>query len=262
MEIVFVFAVAIALLHLSNIWKSFAIPSRSVRPGWIPAIFYAFFLLLSIAVLFFVLLRWSDREVRSDWTEIVFYLLFSLAWILAAQEIFALIGISWRDDFVERRNVSAAIAVGGFTLGATFCTAGANIGNGPGWWVVLFCAALSTCTLLALWIILNWTTKLSDTITIERDLGCGIRAGGYLAAAGLTLGISVSGDWKSVSETFSDFLKTAWPIAFVLAALSFYERLVQRRKNAEKKPSFGISIAIAAGMIAASTAYAWKIGIR
>lgn len=256
------FGGAIALLHLSNIWKSFAIPSRSVRPSRAPGIFLVTLLLLCAVILVFVLAQWADREVRADSTWIFLYLIFSLAWILAAQEMFAFVGISWRDDFLERRNGSAAIAFSGFTFGATFCTAGANVGNGPGWWVVLFCAALSTCALLVLWVILNWIGEIADAIAIERDLGAGIRAGGYLAAAGLILGISVSGDWKSLQDTILDFIKAAWPAALFLFFSALCERIVQSRKRSARVGGVRVSVAIALVMIAAAATYSWKVGIR
>jgi|SRR5215813_3178150 len=262
MEIVFVFAAALAFLHLTNIWKSFAIPSRSLRPSRVPAILHSALLLVCTAILIFVLAHWADQEVRSDVTWTIFYLAFSLALILAAQEIFALLGISWRDDFVERRNAGAAIAVVGFTLGATFCVAGANIGNGPGWWVVLICAVLSTGTLLGAWIILNRMANLADAITIERDVDAGIRLGGFLVAAGITFGISVSGDWQSVEATVADFIRSAWPVAVLLSVFSIYERAVQRRSLSKREPGIRISIAIAAAMIAAAAAHAKRVGVR
>jgi len=262
MEIVFVFAAALVFLHLTNIWKSFAIPSCSLRPSRVPAILHSVLLLVCTVILIFVLTQWADREVRSDATWIFFYLAFSLALILAAQEIFALLGVSWRDDFVERRNVSAAIAVVGFTLGVTFCVAGANIGNGPGWWVVLVCAVLSIGALLGAWMTLNWIARVAETITIERDVDAGIRVGGFLVTGGIIFGISVSGDWQSVEVTVADFIRSAWPVAVLLIAVSIYERALQRRSLSKREPGIGISIAIAAAMIAAAAAHAKHAGVR
>src|SRR6516225_9333786 len=103
MELVFALFGAIALLHVSDIWKSFRIPSGSVRPTRVPAILHSMLLLFCGAILLFVLTRWADREVRSHTREIAFYFVFSLAWIVTAQQLFAVLGISWRDDVVERR---------------------------------------------------------------------------------------------------------------------------------------------------------------
>src|SRR5579859_2741326 len=178
MEFVFVIAGMFSLLLLNNSWKSYAVPSASVRPTRIPALLHSGLLLLCVAIFLFVLTHWADREVRSDRTEIEFYLAFCLGWIFLAQELFAALGTSWRDDFVERRNPAVLPTFAGFLIGTTFCAAGGNIGNGPGLWVVIVCAALSTGALFFCWFFLAWISGAADTISIERDVSCGIRIGG------------------------------------------------------------------------------------
>jgi hypothetical protein len=131
--------------------------------------------------LYFVLERWSSPSVRDDFGEVSFYLIFSLVWIALTQSAFAFFGISIRDDVAERRNQAAGFGASGFTIAATCCVAGANIGDGPGFEVVLFCAVLATSYLFALWFLIARASGLADAITIERDLGAGIRAGGWFA---------------------------------------------------------------------------------
>ena len=63
----------------------------------------------------------------------------------------ALCDLSARDDVVERSNRAAIPAIAGGLLAITLCFAGGNIGDGPGWWVVMFCGVLSTGTLLLAW---------------------------------------------------------------------------------------------------------------
>ena len=70
------------------------------------------------------------------------------------------------------------------------CFAGGNVGDGPGWWVVVFCAALSTGALFLLWGALQAATDLADSIVIERDGASAVRLAGFLVACGLVLGRS------------------------------------------------------------------------
>src|SRR4051812_13339427 len=93
------------------------------------------------------------------------------------------------------------------------CHAGANIGNGPGWWVVIFSAALATGSLLVLWIALADLTPVADAVAIDRDPAAGIRLGGWLAASGLVLGRAVAGDWESAWQTVAE---AAAALPFVL----------------------------------------------
>jgi len=262
MTIVFALLGAVALLHVSNIWRSVRIPSGSVRPTRVPAILYSVLILVCGAALLFALTRWADHEVRSDAREIAFYFIFSLACIVTARELFAIFGISWRDHVIERRNFAAGAVYAGFTMGATSSVAGANTGNGPGWWVVLFCAALSTGTLLVWWISLSWIARVHEAITIERDFGCGIRVGGFLLSTGLLLGGSVAGDWKSFAKTLADFALYAWPSAALLIAFSVFERVLARRALSKEGIGTTASAVIAAGMIAAAAVYLFRVGIR
>jgi hypothetical protein len=129
------------------------------------------------------------------------------------QSAFAFLGISIRHDVAERRSRSAGLAAAGLTIAAACCVAGANIGNGPGFEVVLFCSVFATFYLLVLWFLIAWAFGLADRITIECGLGAGIRAGGWFAGTGVVLGACVAGDWISVAAILRDFVRYAWPLA-------------------------------------------------
>jgi hypothetical protein len=85
--------------------------------------------------------------------------------------------------------------------------------------VVLFCSVLATLYLLVLWFLIAWVSGLADSITIECDLGAGIRAGGWFAGTGVVIGACVAGDWISVAATLRDFVRYAWPLAIFAWAL-------------------------------------------
>jgi hypothetical protein len=164
------------------------------------------------AVLTAVLVGWAAPDVRGAPDYLVMYLVLGLAWMRVGGSLFAYAGVSVRDDVVERHNPSALAAVSGAFAGVTFCYAGGNIGSGPGWYVVLFSAALATAGLGAIWLLLDQLAGASDGVTIERDAATGLRLGGLLAASGVVLGRAVSGDWHSAGETLQDFALVGWPV--------------------------------------------------
>ena len=188
--------------------------------------------LVCAAALAAVLRLYASSDVRDSSTYILFYLYMGLAWVgLAARYFLPYFGLSSRDDVVERQNPAAAHAIGGALLGITLCFAGGNIGNGPGWWVVVFSAALSTASFFILWALLDRFTALSDAVTVERDPASGIRLAGYFLGSGLILGRAVAGDWLSVEETMDDFVKLAWPVLLLWLAAVLLERTFRPTKE-------------------------------
>jgi len=119
------FFVLIAL----GIWKSLFFPSRPLLANRKTIVLWLTFMFVCASVVYVVLTRWSAPSVREDSGEVGFYLVFSMIWIALAQGASAFLGISLRDDVIERRNAAAAFAVIGLTIGASFCAAGANIGD-------------------------------------------------------------------------------------------------------------------------------------
>jgi hypothetical protein len=101
-------------------------------------------------------------------------------------------------------------------LGVTFCYIGSNIGEGPGFYVVIFCAALATLSFLALWWLLALLTQIDYTVTVDRDPAAGLRLGGFLVAAGLILGRAAAGNWISYQAASTDMLVYGLPAAVVL----------------------------------------------
>ena len=172
------------------------------------------------ALLLLVLRNLAAHDVRNAPQYLAFYLVLGAAWVGFGIRLVGLLGLSVRDDALERRNAAAAWAAAGVLMGLTLCYAGANIGDGPGWWVVVYSAGLSTATLFALWIVLDRLTRVSESVTVERDVASGLRLGGFLVAAGLILGRAVAGDWVSASATTVAFVRQAWPaLALLLLAV-------------------------------------------
>jgi len=157
------------------------------------------------------------------------YVVLGLAWLRVAQGAFPFLGLSPRDDAVERGNVAAASACAGTLVAVTLCYAGANIGDGPGWWVVLFSSLLATVALFSAWGLLATLTPLVETVTVERDQAAGIRLGAFLISCGLIAGRGVAGNWESAAATVRDFFVVVPGIAVTVALAIVVERAANAR---------------------------------
>jgi uncharacterized membrane protein YjfL (UPF0719 family) len=144
--------------------------------------------------LFVVLSRLGDPYVRGDAFYLGFYWVWGMAWLAIGKWLMPILGFSVRDDGLERRNTAATIAICGALIGITASFAGGNIGEGPGWWIVMLCVCVSTGTFFLAWFVLEFTTQISETITIERNLAAGLRLAALLIVMGIILGNAVSGD--------------------------------------------------------------------
>jgi hypothetical protein len=198
------------------------------------------FLMLPLsAILIFGLLRTlASHDVREDRRYLTMYTAMGLLWVPLATRFF-LPGISLRDDFYERGNASAGYAAVGFMVGSLLCFAGGNIGDGPGWWVVVFCAIIANTTLWALWLTAARFTRAVDLVTIDRDPALGMRLGGFFLACGLVLGRAVAGDWISLDATLRDFGRKAWPALILMVVYIGAERFSRARYHRDEQALFG-----------------------
>jgi hypothetical protein len=214
--------------------------------------------IICLLVVLLTLKTLADASVRGDLQYIGFYLLMGAACIGGATFLFPLLGISARDDVLERHNGAAACAIAGALGGVTCAFAGGNIGNGPGAHAVLLSVALSIGLFFLLWFVLEAVTSIADVITIDRDKGAGIRLGGLLIGIGVLSGWSVTGDWVSASATFEDFSRSLWPaVALTLAAIVF--ELLAR--GGEKNRLVGNAWSVIVSGVYVSVAGTW-VGMR
>lgn len=176
------------------------------------------------SLLYGVLRQWSAEDVRTDAAYMLFYMVIGAAWMGVVHKQLPLYGLSARDDVLERGNEAAGWVCIAALLGGTCCFAGANVGNGPGWWVVLFSAWLSTSSLFILWWLIHVGCGLAEKVTVERDPAAGLRAAGFFVGCGLILGRAVAGDWVSAAATTADFLRMAWPALVLAGAVVAVER--------------------------------------
>src|ERR1043165_9310172 len=105
-----------------------------------------------------------------------------------AKWLCSLLGICFREDVLDRDNPAAAVVVCGASVAATLTFAAANIGEGPTVWTTIFPALMATTGLFILWLALESMSRISTSVTEDRDVAAGVRLAGFLISIGLMLG--------------------------------------------------------------------------
>lgn len=183
------------------------------------------------ALLLLLLRRYASFDVRDDAVYLAFYTTMGAAWIGVVARLGGLLGLSFRDDWLERRNPAAACAGIGLLLGSTFAFGGGNIGDGPGWWVVVFCALLSTAALAASWWLCAAASGVMEKVILDRSPSAGVRLGAFLVSVGIIAGRSVAGNWENTNATLADFAKLSWVLFPYALAIGLVERQQARRSS-------------------------------
>jgi hypothetical protein len=217
--------------------------------------------LVCLALILIALTKLAATTVRNDGLYVSFYLLVGAGWLGGATLIFPFLGISARDDVLERGNRAASWAVTGALTGASCSFAGANVGNGPGVEAVLFSAVLSSALFTGLWLGMDLLTSISDAITVDRDERAGIRFGGFLLGIGLLSGWSVAGDWVSASATLKDFVISAWP-AMLLATVAVGVEVLFRKASVHLSAKTSPSLVISAVYVGLSLVWVVSRGVH
>lgn len=240
------------------LWLFRAASIDGLRPGRAP-VAAAGGVLGALCLLILIVLRTlAADDVRDAPQYLLMYFVLGLTWLRLASQLFPFMGLHPRDDLIERRNHAALPAWVGAMTGVAFCYSGANIGNGPGWWVVVFSAAVATAALAAVWFVLGAWAGLTDAVTIDRDPAAGVRLGGALAACGLIFGASVAGDWISAPATVADFMIKAWPAALITLFAIGVERGVRPGPQKPRGPLMTAGILPAIGYLTAAAGAVWS----
>jgi len=215
--------------------------------------------IVSLAVLLVVLTTAASSDVRDSTVYCTFYTVLGAAWIGLINRLDSINGLLASDDVIERRNSAATFAWCGALLGHVLAFAGANIGDGPGWWVVIFTAFLANGTVLLAWTVFETMTNAADEITIERSAGAGLRLGALLVAAGLIAGRAAAGNWVSADATFNDFVQAAWPVVPLMMGAIIGEKLV-RRFTSTRGRTLGSGFALATIFLCCALTWIFHLG--
>lgn len=210
-------------------WYGKLTPIRPVRRDKAVKHVLSLLPLISFLVIVFTLRFLASFDVVNDYVYILFYILLGYTWVfLGIRWIFRFFDISWIDDVLNMNNRAALITVSGAFLGLVMIFSGANIGDGPGWWCVVFAGGLGLVSWFLLGRLVNSFTEVFERITVDRDVYCGIRFGGYLLASGIILARACAGDWTSFYHTVIEFL-VGWPVLPLTAMAILVERYYIRR---------------------------------
>jgi hypothetical protein len=174
----------------------------------------------------------ASFDVQGSFLYTFFYDVMGLAWLVVLALGLHGVGLSLRDDVLERRNDAALAAWSGAMIGGACAFAGGNVGDGPGWWCVVFAGGLASALLLGSWVLMHHLGGLHDHVTIDRDLGAGARAGALLLGVGLIGGRAAAGTWFSFADTTATFVAGAWPALVIVACAIAVERTVGRGPSA------------------------------
>lgn len=210
--------------------------------GWLPPV--------SFAVIFYALKVMASFDVVGSGFYILFYILLGYACLYFGLMLMAyFLDISWKDDCMNLQNKAAVLAVAGGFLGLTVIYSGANLGDGPGWWCVLFAGGLGLAAWIVLGMLLSAYTRVSERITVDRDVACGIRFGSYLLAGGIILGRASAGDWTSFYMTIVEFM-AGWPVLLLtLAAFLAEKYYIHKAEREEGTESFVFTSSIILGIL-------------
>lgn len=178
-----------------------------------PSLISAFFFVNAINIA--VLLTLASADVRRDPYYIGFYVAMGLVAPLPLLFALRLLGVD-RADIAERGNRAAAVLQFSVLVAGALAYAGANIGDGPGYHVVVAATALAYAGLLLVAVLHVAFGRTMYRILVDRERGTAFRFGCLLVACGLTFGRSVAGDWGGLAPMVSDFVPLAWPALALL----------------------------------------------
>ena len=206
--------------------------------------------------LFAVLRTLADPQVRDHGQYVALFLLAGGAVLaLAVVGLPVVLGVSVRDDAVERRNGPATALAAGAIVAVTAVYAGANVGTGPTVWTTFGPAALGLVTLALLSLAHAEAAGLTEAVTVDRDPAAAARAVGLHLATAVVLARAVAGDWVSVDATLSDLARRGWPAVALVAVAIGVDRWQGGRPWATRRrltPAAGV----AAGYVMVATAWA------
>lgn len=199
--------------------------------------------LVALVGLFATLRLAASFDVREAPQYLLLYTLLGGAWMCGAVGVLALMGVSFRDDVIERRNPAAAIVVVSALLASTAIYAGANIGDGPGWWCVIAAALIGMMAWSVLYLAIEIACSANELVTVERDPAFAIRLSGYMIGTGLICARGSAGDWTSLGDTIIEFW-VAWPAVAVTGLAIAIERTLLRGDTAKNLVT-AITVALA-----------------
>jgi hypothetical protein len=221
--------------------------------GLLAALFLA--PLAALGYLWNVLATFAAVEVRTDGRYQFLFVAMGATWVFLLPRLLALIGVSYRDDALERRNAAATTAIAGTILGLVLLFAGSNMGEGPSIWNTVATALAATAALFAVVLVLALSTALGDSIAVERDRATGVRFAGWIAGSGMVLGRAAAGSWVSTQAMLADLAAFGWPVVILLSLAILLEHALRPRAGNPRPALFAAGVLPALAYLTLSGLY-------
>src|SRR5579872_5652315 len=101
------------------------------------------------------LARWGAKEIREEGGEQFFLTLAGTIYLLFCFFLFQWMGISLREDAVERRNTGALVTLGAAIIACALMYIGGSVGEGPSYLENVFSVGLALGAFFIIWILLE-----------------------------------------------------------------------------------------------------------
>ena len=195
---------------------------------------------LAILGLWQVLGTYAAVDVREDFRYQLLFAVMGTIWVLLLPRALTLIGVSFEDDALERRNAAASIAIGGAVVSLGVLFAGSNMGEGPSIWNTVETALVATGVLGIAVLLHALATQVGDSIAVERDVATGLRFAGWIVGSGLVLARASAGDWAGEAAMVNDLVHVGWPVLALLVIAIPTDSLL---KPSDRSPSPNLLVA-------------------
>ena len=234
-EVVVFLASGFAAVMFFIRWYWFTLSGVKIRRNDFSRTVLCLLPMIVFIIIIYTLTALASFDVVDSGFWIFFYVLIGFSWLYFSMFLmFTFFDLSWVDDALNNNNPAAALAVAGGGLGVTLIYAGANIGDGPGWWCVFFAGGLGIISWVILSALANSITNVFRRITVDRDIFCGVRTGSYLLSSGIILGRASAGDWTSFSKTVAEF-SDGWPVLILTAVFILTELIFTTTEKQEEQ---------------------------
>ncbi|HZW05787.1 MAG TPA: hypothetical protein VFF65_01585 [Phycisphaerales bacterium] len=208
---------------------------------------------LAMVLILAVLLTISAHDVRRDARYLWMYTAMGMAVVRIVLSLPSPAKLHAARTAVEGRNTPAAWCVVAAAAGYALAFSGANVGDGPGWHVVVFSAALSCGTLWLFHAALELTARLPSRVASDRSACAAWRLSALLVAGGAVCGRGACGNWHSAAATVADF----WPIVWVLVIPLAIEAVLARVGAPHPEDGVGRVVAFLAACAYLSMTFAY-----
>lgn len=225
--------------RISLIWKPRKLKINKYLFGFLP--------LICLIIIYIFLKFLASFDVVNSPFYILFYIFLGFVWLFLGDKLlFFSFDLSLIDDAFNNINKAASFSIFGGMVGLTLIYAGANIGDGPGFWCVLVAGGLGVLLWIIFIKIINKFTYVIETVTVSRDIACGIRFGSFLIASAILFARASGGDWISFSQTIVEF-KDGWTVLplgliYILIEKYYYDKAKKESFSNSLSGSIGWSI--------------------